>query len=98
MAERYEYLRDRLTRRRALVTAGAVAGGLLTGCSGAAAGPGCARPAPPASAAGRRGRRLAPFGRHLAFGADPMRQMRVSWQVPAAGAPPVPPVACAPMN
>ncbi|MEU9557875.1 purple acid phosphatase family protein [Streptomyces fumanus] len=80
MAERYEYLRARLTRRRALVTAGAVAGGLLTGCSGGS-GTRVARPAPPASVT-VSGAALAPFGRHLAFGADPMRQMRVSWQVP----------------
>ncbi|WP_456243057.1 fibronectin type III domain-containing protein [Streptomyces blattellae] len=27
---------------------------------------------------------VTPFGRHLAFGADPKTQMRISWQVPAA--------------
>ena len=31
MAEQHEYLRTKFTRRRALVTAGAVAGGGLTG-------------------------------------------------------------------
>ena len=34
MAEQHEYLRTKLSRRRTLVTAGAVAGGLLTGCAG----------------------------------------------------------------
>ncbi len=38
-----------------------------------------------ARATGRvSGALVAPFGRHLAFGADPRTQMRVSWQVPFA--------------
>ncbi|MFJ9040216.1 purple acid phosphatase family protein [Streptomyces sp. NPDC102406] len=85
MAEQYEYVRTRLTRRRALVTAGAVAGGLLTGCApggtqdakGAAASRASAAPVARRTAA-------PPFGRHLAFGADPKTQMRVSWQTPVA--------------
>ncbi|MEU2333606.1 metallophosphoesterase family protein [Streptomyces sp. NPDC013172] len=77
MAEQYEYLRTRLVSRRTLVTAGAVAGGgLLAGCSGRSVSP-----APATSAV--RGADVPPFGRHLAFGADPRRQMRVSWQVPS---------------
>ncbi|MER5909967.1 metallophosphoesterase family protein [Streptomyces sp. NPDC001982] len=80
MAEQYEYLRTRFTRRRTLVTAGAVAGGLLAGCSGSPdAAPG---PAPATSRVA--GSAVAPFGRHLAFGADPKTQMRISWQVPLA--------------
>ncbi|MCZ9340070.1 fibronectin type III domain-containing protein, partial [Streptomyces sp. TRM76130] len=79
-AEQYAYLRARLSRRRTLVTAGAVASGLLTGCSGRDVRPASAPPASPAVS----GAVLAPFGRHLAFGADPMRQMRISWQVPQA--------------
>ncbi|MDQ0993229.1 metallophosphoesterase family protein [Streptomyces sp. V3I7] len=80
MAEQYEYLRARLTRRRTLVTAGAVAGGtLLTGCAQPARTAGL--PAPSASRA--QGAAVIPFGRHLAFGADPKTQMRISWQVPA---------------
>lgn len=85
MAEQYEYLRTKLTRRRTLVTAGAVAGGLLTGCSGSGAG--VAAGAAPASAAPVErvnGSVVRPFGRHLAFGADPRTQMRISWQVPLA--------------
>ncbi|WP_217234720.1 metallophosphoesterase family protein [Streptomyces sp. AC555_RSS877] len=87
MAEQHEYLRTKLSRRRTLVTAGAVAGGLLTGCSGdgsphATAG---ATTATAATAASRvHGSVVTPFGRHLAFGADPKTQMRVSWQVPLA--------------
>ncbi|MGV9451452.1 purple acid phosphatase family protein [Streptomyces sp. NPDC003635] len=81
MAEQYEYARTKLTRRRALVTVGAVAGGLLTGCS--ESGTPAARPS--ASATDKvPGSAVVPFGRHLAFGADPRTQMRVSWQVPAA--------------
>ncbi|WP_221354466.1 purple acid phosphatase family protein [Streptomyces beigongshangae] len=93
MAEQYDYLRTKFSRRRALVSAGAVAGGLLTGCSGpgtAAAG----RSASPASASSSAtpsgptgkvdGAVVTPFGRHLAFGADPRTQMRISWQVPLA--------------
>ncbi|GAA4818955.1 metallophosphoesterase family protein [Streptomyces ziwulingensis] len=96
MAEQYEYLRTRPTRRRTLVTAGAVASGLLTGCSGprgaggtqaaggtAAGAARTAHPAPPAAAT-VSGSVVTPFGRHLAFGAEPRRQMRISWQVPLA--------------
>ncbi|MGW5179564.1 purple acid phosphatase family protein [Streptomyces sp. NPDC004082] len=86
MAEQHEYLRTRLTRRRALVSAGAFAGaGLLAGCT-----PGTASRSQPAGGAPSPatsrfpGSALAPFGRHLAFGADPMTQMRISWQVPSA--------------
>ncbi|MEU9735518.1 metallophosphoesterase family protein [Streptomyces sp. NPDC048002] len=83
MAEQYEYARTKLTRRRALVTAGAVAGGLLTGCSGS--GTPAAGPTSSASATSKvPGSAATPFGRHLAFGADPRTGMRISWQVPAA--------------
>ncbi|CAL9442462.1 hypothetical protein SUDANB105_02260 [Streptomyces sp. enrichment culture] len=83
MAEQHEYLRTTLTRRRTLVTAGAVAAGALTGCSGA---PGTTRSAAAPSPATSRapGSAVVPFGRHLAFGADPRTGMRISWQVPAA--------------
>ncbi|MBO4258354.1 purple acid phosphatase family protein [Streptomyces griseorubiginosus] len=84
MAEQHEYLRTRLMPRRTLVTAGAVAaGGLLAGCGGGGTGArGTATPSPSASAV--HGSVVSPFGRHLAFGADPKTQMRVSWQVPLA--------------
>ncbi|MFK0120253.1 purple acid phosphatase family protein [Streptomyces sp. NPDC090994] len=84
MAEQYEYLRTRLSRRRTLVTAGAVASGLLTGCSGRDVRSASAPAASPAASTAVSGAVVAPFGRHLAFGADPMRQMRISWQVPLA--------------
>ncbi|MER6528788.1 metallophosphoesterase family protein [Streptomyces sp. NPDC001508] len=84
MAEQHEYLRTRLSRRRTLVTAGAVAGGLLSGCSGPS-GPASAPASGPAAATSRvAGGAIAPFGRHLAFGADPKTGMRISWQVPFA--------------
>ncbi|MFJ9904043.1 purple acid phosphatase family protein [Streptomyces sp. NPDC101152] len=82
MAEQHEYLRTKLMPRRTLVTAGAVAaGGLLSGCDG---GSGARGTSPTPSAPAVHGSFVAPFGRHLAFGADPRTQMRVSWQVPLA--------------
>ncbi|MEU5366104.1 metallophosphoesterase family protein [Streptomyces sp. NPDC005925] len=84
MAEQHEYLRLRLSRRRTLVTAGAVAGGLLTGgCAGGRSTKDDASPSHSAMS-GVSGSAVAPFGRHLAFGADPTSQMRISWQVPFA--------------
>ncbi|MER6126356.1 metallophosphoesterase family protein [Streptomyces sp. NPDC001795] len=82
MAEQHEFLRSRLSRRGALVTAGAVAGGLLTGCSV----PGARRTSagPPSATSRVHGSAVTPVGRHLAFGADPKTQMRISWQVPFA--------------
>lgn len=79
MAEQYAYLRARLSRRRVLVTAGAVAGGALAGCSGTVS----SDPVPKASPS-VHGSVVAPFGRHLAFGSDPRTRMRISWQVPLA--------------
>ena len=84
MAEQHEYLRTKLMRRRTLVTAGAVAaGGLLTGCGGnGSASQDTTTSSPSVSTV--HGSVVSPFGRHLAFGADPKTQMRVSWQVPLA--------------
>ncbi|MEU6878195.1 metallophosphoesterase family protein [Streptomyces sp. NPDC046712] len=85
MPEQHEYLRARLTRRRIL--AGSVAGaaaagtGLLAGSPAAAATP-TLLTAPATTAVD--GKLVAPFGRHLAFGADPKTEMRISWQVPFA--------------
>ncbi|NEB81593.1 metallophosphoesterase family protein [Streptomyces sp. SID14478] len=85
MPEQHEYLRTKFSRRRALTgAAGAVGGAALLG-GGAAAAPVSATPGPPHRAAVRvDGSLVAPFGRHLAFGADPKTQMRISWQVPFA--------------
>ncbi|MFH8365397.1 purple acid phosphatase family protein [Streptomyces sp. NPDC018031] len=91
MAEQHALLRARFSRRRMLrasaAGAGAVAGaGLLGGAACGAGSP--SRPAPtllPSPSATRvDGSLVAPFGRHLAFGADPRTQMRISWQVPVA--------------
>ncbi|MEU7043130.1 metallophosphoesterase family protein [Streptomyces varsoviensis] len=95
MPEQHEYLRTKLTRRGMLragaASAGAVAGaGLLTGGTNAyAAQPAAAPAAGPTLLTSHAttkvsGHLVAPFGRHLAFGADPRTQMRVSWQVPFA--------------
>ncbi|MFJ6570813.1 purple acid phosphatase family protein [Streptomyces sp. NPDC091292] len=98
MAEQHEYLRARLARPRTgpsrrtaltggLVAAGVVAGnGLLIG-SGTATADQTTAPATgttPATGPAVDGSMVAPFARHLAFGADPKTQMRVSWQVPFA--------------
>lgn len=83
MPEQHEYLRTKLaregltrpgpSRRGVLLGAGSAAGGLLAGRTVAAA------------ATGRvPGPYVVPFGRRLAFGADPRTQMRISWQVPSA--------------
>ncbi|MER5180021.1 metallophosphoesterase family protein [Streptomyces sp. NPDC002896] len=90
MAEQHEYLRAKLTRRRVLAgsigTAGAAGGlGLLAGCSGTAHDDRpSAVPLARSATATVDGSLVAPFGRHLAFGADPKTQMRISWQVPFA--------------
>ncbi|MEW1724818.1 metallophosphoesterase family protein [Streptomyces sp. NPDC093109] len=96
MPEQHEYLRTRIGRRGLLragtLAAGTVAGAGLLGSSAATASPvssaTTARPAGvpgflPSSAASRvDGALVAPFGRHLAFGADPKTRMSISWQVP----------------
>ncbi|WP_372351769.1 purple acid phosphatase family protein [Streptomyces sp. KL116D] len=87
MPEQHEYLRTKFSRRRALTGAAATVGGaaLLGGGGAAAASPVYAAPVQIRRAAVRvDGSLVAPFGRHLAFGADPKTQMRVSWQVPFA--------------
>ncbi|WP_202234355.1 purple acid phosphatase family protein [Actinacidiphila reveromycinica] len=86
MAEQHEYLRSRLSRRR-LVLGGAVAAGTvaasgLLGQSASAAAPTLV--GRPATGHGVDGALVAPFGRHLQYGADPRTQFTVSWQVPLA--------------
>ncbi|WP_206281712.1 purple acid phosphatase family protein [Streptomyces agglomeratus] len=84
MPEQHEYLRTKLSRRRVIASSAATVGGaaLLGGASPAYAG----SPAllPSSVTARVDGSLVAPFGRHLAFGADPKTQMRISWQVPFA--------------
>ncbi|WP_329123283.1 purple acid phosphatase family protein [Streptomyces sp. NBC_01465] len=85
MAEQHEFLRTRLSRRGVLrtgVATAAVAGaGATMGASQASAAPAYL---PSNSASHVDGSLVAPFGRHLAYGADPKTQMVVSWQVPFA--------------
>ncbi|MBC3990494.1 metallophosphoesterase family protein [Streptomyces sp. AC563] len=87
MPEQHAYLRAKLSRRGALrtgaATVGTVAGaGLLAGSANADPRPVAAAHAPATERVD--GSFVAPFGRHLAFGADPKTQMRISWQVPFA--------------
>ncbi|MFJ3227063.1 purple acid phosphatase family protein [Streptomyces sp. NPDC086783] len=89
MAEQHEYLRARFSRRTMMrggaVTLGAVAGGVFVpGASARAATASSAAPARATSAGKVDGALVAPFGRHLAYGADPRTEMTVSWQVPVA--------------
>ncbi|WP_404816751.1 purple acid phosphatase family protein [Streptomyces thermolineatus] len=92
MPEQHEYLRARLSRRgvlrRGAAAAGVAAGAGLLGGSAVHAAPGAPRSGPvllSSPATGRvDGSLVAPFGRHLALGADPRTQMRVAWQVPFA--------------
>ncbi|MEV0094088.1 metallophosphoesterase family protein [Streptomyces sp. NPDC050738] len=85
MAEQHEFLRTRISRRGALrtgVATAAVAGaGVTLGAPAASAAPAYH---PSDSTSHVDGSLVAPFGRHLAYGADPKTQMRVSWQVPFA--------------
>lgn len=84
MPEQHACLRGRFSRRKVIAGSAATAGGigLLSSSSWTASG----APVPLASRAAVQvdGSAVAPFGRHLAFGADPKTQMRVSWQVPFA--------------
>ncbi|QKW09384.1 metallophosphoesterase family protein [Streptomyces sp. NA04227] len=87
MPEQHEYLRRKFSRRKALtgaaVAASAAGGvGFLAGNSGAAYGNQHRAPLAAPAPVKVDGSLVAPFGRHLAFGADPRTQMRISWQVP----------------
>ncbi|MFI9205437.1 purple acid phosphatase family protein [Streptomyces sp. NPDC053048] len=98
MAEQHEYLRALLTRRasrRGTLRAGAAAAGAVAGTGtlgggtaayarGRTKGPGTPDLVTSPATARVDGSLVAPFGRHLALGADPRTQMRVSWQVPFA--------------
>ncbi|WP_419998065.1 purple acid phosphatase family protein [Streptomyces boninensis] len=82
MAEQHEYLRRALSRRRVIGAAGGIAaGGLLAACSDDGGSP-ADKPSP--ATGDTDGGATAPFGRHLALGADPRTQMRIAWQVPSA--------------
>ncbi|MFF3498315.1 purple acid phosphatase family protein [Streptomyces sp. NPDC003247] len=85
MAEQHEYLRSRFSRRTMIrggaVTLGAVTGGAFVTGATAQAAP---RTATATSTEKVDGALVAPFGRHLAYGADARTEMTISWQVPVA--------------
>jgi purple acid phosphatase-like protein/calcineurin-like phosphoesterase family protein len=78
MPEQHELLtRRRGLRRRTLLSAAAG-----TAAAAAALAVGAAANSTPRRAERLPGRLVVPFGRHLAWGANPRTQMRVGWQVP----------------
>ncbi|WP_322752811.1 metallophosphoesterase family protein [Frankia sp. Cas3] len=84
MAEQHEWLMSQRPSRRSVFRAGALgAGALLAGPSllGSAASAGTG-PTLATTNSTADGASVAPFARHLAFGADPRRQIRIGWQVP----------------
>jgi hypothetical protein len=88
LAEQHDWFR-RATSRRSLLRGGILgAGAVVAGPAllGGTAGAVTTRSSTPmllASASGPSGSVLAPFGRHIAYGADPTSQMSVAWQVAA---------------
>jgi hypothetical protein len=91
LAEQHEWFR-RATSRRSLIRGGAVTAGaalaapaLLSGTADAATKHPASKGVPHLVTRGDwpRGSSLAPFGRHIAFGADPTTEMSVAWQVAA---------------
>jgi hypothetical protein len=89
LAEQHDWHAARHSRRTilrgGLIGAGALAGTALAGNAVAVADPAAKASAPAVNvvAAGERvtGSAVAPYGRHINFGADPTSQMIVSWQV-----------------
>ncbi|MDJ1132490.1 purple acid phosphatase family protein [Streptomyces iconiensis] len=91
LAPRTRGARSGPSRRGVLYGGGLVAAsaagatGLVAGSDSALSGePAPAGPTLAVSPVKVDGSLVAPFGRHLAFGADPKTQMRISWQVPFA--------------
>lgn len=89
--EQYHWFRRQTASRRALLRGGLVGAGtlavgstLIGAASADAAAPATVGSASLLAAAARpSGALVVPFGRHLAYGSDPTREMSVSWQVPA---------------
>jgi Purple acid Phosphatase, N-terminal domain/Calcineurin-like phosphoesterase len=88
-AEQHEWFQQKRSRRRFL-GAGLVTGGVLLGgptvlpCGSARVTgdqPGAALPTVLTRATLSNGSGVVPFGRHISFGADPARTMKVAWQV-----------------
>ncbi len=90
MAEQHDWLVAQRPSRRTLFRAGAIgAGALLAGPSlldsaafATTPAPGATSPTLVTTNSTADGASVAPFARHLAFGANPRRQIRVGWQVP----------------
>jgi hypothetical protein len=82
MAEQYEYLNRARVSRRALLRAGTLGTGAALVAPSLSGTASAASPTLLTRASAAEGARVAPYGRHLAFGADPRRQMRIAWQVP----------------
>ncbi|MEV6606567.1 metallophosphoesterase family protein [Kutzneria sp. NPDC051319] len=84
LAEQHEQYTARYSRR-ALFRAGAVGGAALAVGGVLPATASAATNVPMTKATDKvSGSAVRPFGRHIAFGADPSQQVVVSWQVPAA--------------
>jgi hypothetical protein len=90
-AEQHEWFR-RATSRRAVLLGGAISAGaaiagpvLLAGTAKASTLSATVAQTPllVTSGNGPGGSAVAPFGRHITYGADPTTQMAVGWQVPA---------------
>ncbi len=106
VAEQHDWFRSRHSRRTilkgGLVGAGTVLAGdaLLTRAAGATVqgpgpghGPTLVSSTTPANASG-----VVPFGRHIAYGADPTRQMSIAWQVASPVASPFVRIGTSPYN
>ena len=92
LAEQHEWYR-KATSRRAMLRGGLVgAGTVLAGSTlaGPAAASTTSSSAPSLLQTANKpgGSTVAPFGRHLAYGADPTRQIAVAWQTPAVASNP----------
>jgi hypothetical protein len=92
MAEQHEWYR-KATSRRAMLRGGLVGAGTVLAGSALAGTASAATSSAATSSAGASllqaadkpgGSTVAPFGRHIAFGANPSTQMSVAWQTPAA--------------
>jgi hypothetical protein len=83
MAEQHEYLQQKFRpSRRSLLRGGAIAAG--AGLAAPLAGGTASATLLTNKSVTVDGSLVAPFGRHLAYGADPRSQIRIGWQVPLA--------------
>ncbi|MDQ1645787.1 MAG: hypothetical protein QOJ50_1971 [Cryptosporangiaceae bacterium] len=81
IAEQHELLRkNRISRRSVLLGTAGVAGAAVAGLPGSAS---AATPQFWRQAHRIPGKLVVPFGRHLAYGANPRSEVSIGWQVPA---------------